>query len=54
MDMIKSIEINKVKGIDNLKLELNLIPNKPSIFVAPNGFGKSSITIAFDSISALD
>lgn len=52
MDMIKSIEINKVKGIDNLKLELNLIPNKPSIFVAPNGFGKSSITIAFDSISA--
>lgn len=52
MDMIKSIEINKVKGIDNLKLELDLIPNKPSIFVAPNGFGKSSITMAFDSISA--
>ncbi len=52
MDMIKSIEINKVKGINNLKLELNLIPNKPSIFVAPNGFGKSSIAMAFDSISS--
>lgn len=52
MDMIKSIEINKIKGIENLKLELNLIPNKPSIFVAPNGFGKSSITAAFDSITS--
>lgn len=52
MDMIKSIEINKIKGIDYLKLQLNLIPNKPSIFVAPNGFGKSSITAAFDSISS--
>lgn len=51
MDMIKTIEINKIKGIDNLKLELNMIPNKPSIFVAPNGFGKSSITAAFDSIT---
>ena len=52
MDMIKSIEINKIKGIENIKLELNLIPNKPSIFVAPNGFGKSSITVAFDSITS--
>lgn len=52
MDMINSIEINKIKGIDYLKLQLNLIPNKPSIFVAPNGFGKSSITAAFDNISS--
>lgn len=52
MDMINSIEINKIKGIDYLRLQLNLIPNKPSIFVAPNGFGKSSITAAFDSISS--
>jgi len=52
MDMINSIEINKIKGIDYLKLQLNLISNKPSIFVAPNGFGKSSITAAFDSISS--
>ena len=51
-DMINSIEINKIKCIDYLKLQLNLIPNKPSIFVAPNGFGKSSITAAFDSISS--
>jgi len=51
MDLIKSIEINKIRGIDNLKLELNMIANKPSIFIAPNGFGKSSITAAFSSIT---
>lgn len=51
MDLIKSIEINKIKGINNLKLELNMIANKPSIFIAPNGFGKSSITAAFNSIT---
>lgn len=50
LDCIQSIEINKIKGIKNLKLKLNLLPNLPSIFVAPNGFGKSSITISLSSI----
>jgi hypothetical protein len=49
---IKSIEIKYIKGIDHKKLEFNeLIPNKPHILVAPNGFGKSSFAVAFDSMN---
>ena len=52
--MIKTIEIKNIKGIgDNNKslvLQLNITPNKPTIFVASNGFGKSSIAIAFKSL----
>lgn len=47
---IKSIEITNVKGIGNNNFQLDLIPNKPNILVAPNGFGKSSFGIAFDSL----
>jgi hypothetical protein len=47
---IKSIEITNVKGIGNKVFNLDLIPNKPIILVAPNGFGKSSFSIAFDSL----
>ncbi|WGH76341.1 ABC transporter ATP-binding protein [Tenacibaculum tangerinum] len=47
---IKEIELTNIKGIQNEIFPLNLIPNKPSIFVAPNGFGKSSIGIGFDSL----
>lgn len=47
---IKSIEIKNVKGIGNHTFQLDLIPNKPNILVAPNGFGKSSFGIAFDSL----
>lgn len=47
---IKSIEISNIKGISNHKFDLDLIPNKPNILVAPNGFGKSSFAIAFDSL----
>ncbi|MFH0759445.1 MAG: hypothetical protein V2B15_19315 [Bacteroidota bacterium] len=47
---IKSIEVTNVKGISNKLLKLDLEPNKPNILVAPNGFGKSSIGIAFDSL----
>ncbi len=47
---IKSIEIKNVKGIGNKVFNLELIPNKPIILVAPNGFGKSSFSIAFDSL----
>ncbi|MDD2190837.1 MAG: hypothetical protein PHS11_08240 [Eubacteriales bacterium] len=31
---------------------LDLTPNKPNILVAPNGFGKSSFAIAFDSLKS--
>ena len=53
MNAIKSIKIKNVKGKDKLSLLFNkLHPNMVNLLVAPNGFGKSSITIAFDSISA--
>lgn len=47
---IKTIEITNVKGIGNHNFILDLIPNKPNILVAPNGFGKSSFGIAFNSL----
>jgi len=47
---ITKIEITNVKGISNGIFNFEIIPNKPIFFVAPNGFGKSSIAIAFDSL----
>lgn len=49
---IKSIELTNIKGIANKKFKLNLIPNKPNIFVAPNGFGKSSFGNGFNSLKS--
>lgn len=48
---IKEITIKYIKGIKEQTFDFNIIPNKPIIFVAPNGFGKSSITKAFDSLN---
>jgi len=50
MNKLESIEIENVKGIGNKTFLVNLFPNKPSIFVAPNGFGKSSLGCAFESL----
>jgi hypothetical protein len=47
---IKNIEITNVKGIGHHVFNLDLVPNKPNILVAPNGFGKSSFSIGFDSL----
>ena len=47
---ISKIEITNVKGINHAVFEIDLTPNKPNIMVAPNGFGKSSFTTAFDSL----
>lgn len=49
--MIKSIHIKNVKGISDQKFDLNIYPNKPSLLVAPNGFGKSSFATAFKSLN---
>ena len=49
--MIKSIHIQNIKGIRDKKFELNIVPNKPSILVAPNGFGKSSFATAFNAMN---
>jgi len=44
---IKSIQIKNVRGLQDHLIELNMIPNKPSLLVAPNGSGKSSFALAF-------
>lgn len=49
--LIKSISIEYIKGIKKETFELNLIPNKPNFLVAPNGFDKSSLAIAFQSLN---
>lgn len=48
---LEKITINSIKGIRNKTFNLDLYPNKPSILVAPNGFGKSSFAIAFSSFN---
>lgn len=51
--MIKKIEIKNIKGIGedkNSVYEFDFLPNIPTIIVAPNGYGKSSFAIAFDSL----
>lgn len=49
---IKKIRIENVKGISSQEFDLDIIPNKPSLLVAPNGFGKSSFATAFSSLNA--
>ena len=49
---IDNIEISNVRGIGNTSFKMELIPNKPTLVVAPNGFGKSSITAAFASLNS--
>jgi hypothetical protein len=48
---LKKIEIKNIKGISSKSFELNIVPNKPSILVASNGFGKSSFSCAFNSMN---
>lgn len=48
--MIKTIRIKNVRGLKDHTIDLNMIPNKPSILVAPNGSGKSSFALAFKSL----
>lgn len=52
MSIISQIEIKNIKGIDNKCFNVQLIPNKPNLLVAPNGFGKSSIATAFSSMNS--
>lgn len=49
---IERIIIENIKGIQNHTFDFTLEPNKPIFFVAPNGFGKTSFSIAFDSLTA--
>jgi len=53
--MIKTIEIENIKGIGSgqkrKQFDLDIVPNKPSLLIAPNGFGKSSLAVAFKSMN---
>ncbi|MCG8576670.1 MAG: hypothetical protein MI810_17460, partial [Flavobacteriales bacterium] len=49
---INTLEITNIKGIGHKSFQLDLVPNKPNILVAPNGFGKSSIAITFASLKS--
>lgn len=50
--MLRTIEIENIKGIGHQRFALNILPNKPSLLVAPNGFGKSSFATAFNSMNS--
>ena len=47
---ITKIKIENVKGIESREFVCLLHPNTPNIFVAPNGFGKTSFATAFKSL----
>ncbi|MGO8501745.1 AAA family ATPase [Rhizobium leguminosarum] len=44
---ISKIAIENIRGFERVNLTVNLRPNCTNILVAPNGFGKSSISTAF-------
>lgn len=50
--MITNIKIENIKGfgVTDNNFDLEIKPQKVNILVAPNGFGKSSITTAFSSL----
>ena len=54
LKMITQITIENVKGFGSPASVLNiqLVPGKPNIVVAPNGFGKSSLSKAFDCLTS--
>ncbi len=45
---ISKIHIENIRGFKKVSLTVNLRPNCTNILVAPNGFGKSSISTAFN------
>jgi hypothetical protein len=49
---ITAIEIKNIKGIEHKSFAVEILPNKPNLLVAPNGFGKSSIATAFSSMNS--
>lgn len=51
MKSIDNIRIEHVKGIEKISFKSTLNPYMPNFFVAPNGFGKSSLAIAFKSLN---
>lgn len=53
MNLLKRIKIENVKGKDVFEVSFtDLYANQPSIIVAPNGYGKSTIATAFKAASS--
>lgn len=51
MNIIKRIKIENIKGKDNWKLTFDdFNANQPNIIVAPNGYGKSTLAVAFAAV----
>jgi len=48
---IRNITITNVRGISHTEITCDIHPNVPTFFVAPNGFGKTSIATAFNSMN---
>lgn len=53
MGVITKIKIENVKGygVPGTELDVHIDPKKINICIAPNGFGKSSLTAAFKSLN---
>ena len=49
---IIQVGIKNIKGIADETYNFEIMPNKPNMLVAPNGFGKSSFAIAFNSMNS--
>lgn len=47
---IKGIVAKHIKGIDRLDIACDLFPNQPNFLVAPNGAGKSSLAVGFQTL----
>lgn len=50
--VINEIHIENVKGLQCFDLKQPIQPNRPNILVAPNGFGKTSLAVAFNSLKS--
>jgi hypothetical protein len=48
---IREINIKNVRGILSKEISCDIHPNIPTFFVAPNGFGKTSIAMSFNSMN---
>lgn len=52
--MISNMTIKNIKGYDAVgkSMDVTLLPNKINLVIAPNGFGKTSLTTAFGALNA--
>lgn len=50
---ISELKIRNIKGFSNACFNIQILPDKPNLLVAPNGFGKSSVATAFASMNTV-